>query len=130
MKSCAIVLLFSLTIACNAALDYMSIADKVFSKLLNYKDPLNGAFEKSVNKIYFKCLIKQTQFYDWNRLELNRSSVKGSQLTNNVHDLQFEMKLPSPIIKGKVYYKLILLSYLHQKLQLFPHWTSSLRFML
>ena len=105
MKFFAIVLLFSLMIACNAALDYMSIADKVVAKLLKFKDPLNGTFDKSINEVDFKCRIKQTKFYDWNRLELNRSSVQGSQLTNNVHDLQFEMNLPSPIIKGKMYYQ-------------------------
>ena len=104
MKSCVIVFLSYFIIACNADFNYLSVADKVVSKLLKYKDPLNGTFDKSLENNYVDYQVTETRFYDWNSLELKKSSVNGSQLTNNVHDMKFEINLPSPMIKGKVRY--------------------------
>ena len=101
MKSCAIVLLSSFIIVCNADLDYMDVADKVVSELLKYKDPLNGLFD---NKDFGRYVVNETKWYDWNRLRLEKSSVQGVRRTTDIHDLQFEINLPSPLIRGKLYY--------------------------
>ena len=103
MKSSVIVLL-SFIIACNATLDYVDVAKKVLNKLLKYKDPLNGTFDMNFQNFELKYVINETKWYDWNRLELQESSVKGLQATRDTHHLDFTLYLPSPMIKGKVYY--------------------------
>ena len=104
MKGYVIVLLSSFIIACNADLNYLTVAEKVVSKLLNCRDGLYGTFDKSFENNYVNYQVTSTRFYDWKSLELKKSSVNGSQLTNNVHDIKFEISLPSPMIKGNVRY--------------------------
>ena len=103
MKSCVIVFL-SLIITCNAALNYTDFADHVVSKLLKHKDPLDGMFDILMESGRVRYQLKETKFYDWKRLEVQENSVQGLRLTRDTHDVQFVINLPSPIIKGKLYY--------------------------
>lgn len=104
MKSSTIVLLSSFIIACNAELNYTNVAEKVVTKLLEYKDPLNGIFNHYLQEKYYDRVheINDTKFYDWNRLELVSGSVNGSRLSRDTHDFQFEIQLPPPMIKGNL----------------------------
>ena len=105
MKTSTIVLLSSFIIACNAELNYTDVAEKVVNKLLANKDPFNGIFDYSISSSspIASMKVTQTKLYDWTRLELVNSSVQGSKLTRDTHNLQFKIQLPSPIIKGKLF---------------------------
>ena len=104
MKSSTIILLSSFIIVCNADFNYMDVAEKVLSKLLKIKDPLNGTFNINFSTPYATYVINETKWFDWNRLKLKASSVHGSQSTRDTHYLEFEIYMPSPMIKGKLYY--------------------------
>ena len=106
MKSCVIVFLFSFIIACNAEVNYLDVAKKVVDKLLNYNTLFNKIFDRSFGYTKMEYEITETKVYGWNRLEVEESSVQGLQLTRDTHDVQFVIRLPSPIIKGKLSYKI------------------------
>ena len=104
MKSSTILLLSSFIIVCNASLDYMDIAKKVFSELHKTQDPYNGACNINFGRFgYLSYVINETKWFEWNRLELVESSVEGRK-NEEIHDLYFKMIVPAPIIKGKLFY--------------------------
>ena len=98
-----VVLIVISLVTANNATNYTSIVEKILVKLLQLNSPLDTMFDNEgwYGKIFYK--VNETEFSYWDWLTFDNDSISGHKLSTGIHDLEFNLILPSPMIQGRLH---------------------------